>query len=292
MKLKIIIFLIFVTSGLSAMQPMQWLRTAQESLSVEEELAKQQEELLENEKLLEQKTAESAQQLLQETKRAQVKIAQLPDTIKNAVKEAATQELKEYYERRIYGLYRIPGYELELINKTQELLNLAADPHVGIPTGCVLHSDPPIHCETTILNIALDNRYIALAQLLINYGAVPNNSHLYYAIKESHPEVVRFLVDAGVNPNESFSGFYPYKTPLTYTVEQKDKNMFNLLLALGADPYAKYVLHNWFDVPKYTSTVQVLKEYISENDGRSKPLYEEMLKSIDEYSKKAKVRLP
>lgn len=225
--------------------------------------------------------------MLQEAKRAQVKIAQLPDTIKNAVKEAATQELKEYYQKRLYGLSRIPGYEQVLVAKTQLLLNLGADPNVGIPTGCVLHSDPPIYCKTTILNIALDNRYIALAQLLINYGAVPNNSQLYSAIKESHPEVVRFLVDAGVNPNESFSGFYPYKTPLTFTVEQKDKNMFNLLLELGADPHAKYVLHNWFDEPRYTSTLKVLKEYISKSTGDTKALYEQML--VDANSLKRKL---
>lgn len=286
MKLKTIIFLFFVTGGLSAMQPMQWLRTAHESLSIEEELVKQQKELLENEKLLQQKTTESANELVQEAKRAHAKIAQLPDTIKKAVKEAATQELKEYYQRRLYGLSRIPGYEQVLVAKTQLLLNLGADPNVGIPTGCVLHSDPPIYCKTTILNIALDNRYIALAQLLINYGAVPNNSDLYSAIRDSHPEIVRFLVRSGVNPNESFRGFYPYKTPLTFTVEKKDKNMFNLLLELGADPYAKYVLHTWFNVPKYTSTVEVLKENISESTGDTKALYEQMLTDANSLKRK------
>ncbi len=293
MRLLLLFILLIVSKGnIVAMQPTQWFRTAQESLEIEEELAKQQQELLENEKLLQRKTAESENELVQETKSAQAKIAQLPDTIKKAVKEAATQELKEYYEKRLFGLSRIPNYEQTMIAKAQQLLNLGADPHVGIPTGCVLESNPPIHCETTILNIALGNQFIELAQLLINYGAVPNNSDLYYAINESHPEVVRFLVRSGVNPNESFRGFYPYKTPLTFTVEKKDQNMFNLLLELGADPYAKYVLHTWFNEPRYTSTIEVLKEYISENgDVRSKTLYEQMLKSIDEYSKKAKVRL-
>ncbi len=268
MKVKIVIFLFFIVNELNAMQPMQWIRNAEQSIEAEEELLK---------------------------------------TTQARALEATAQLEKKVNDGTFFSYYEHgrPGYAQWLYNEIKKLLDLGADPNIRFKTGTVLQSNPPQFPTETLLEIAIP-RYPQIVKLLLQYGAQP--SGLHKALKEGAAEIVKMLIANGADPNASLEDttwirlegergtlrgdFNRDILPLIYTIELKKSDMFRLLLELGADPYLHSEFNTYWKTSFGPSAYDTLVEKIeTAKNADDKALYQAILNSIGEYSQKAKIKL-
>lgn len=267
MKYKLLALLI-ISVSLNAMQPMQWIRNAEQSIAAEEELLK---------------------------------------TTQARALEATAQLKKKVNDRTFFSYYEHgrPGYAQWLYNEIKKLLDLGADSNIRIRTGSALESSPPQFPSVSLLEIAIP-AYPEIVELLLRYGAQPFGLHK--ALKEGAAEIVKMLIANGTDPNTTLKdttwielegergiliGYFNRDIlPLTYTIDLKKPDMFRLLLELGADPYLHSEFNTYwktsFDPSAYDTLVEKIETAKNADD---KALYQAMLNSIDEYSKKAKIKL-
>lgn len=273
-----------LTSSLVAMQPMQWFRTAQESMETEEELIK---------------ATEHAQQKIQKMHQ---------ETSQARAQEATTQLEKKVNNGTFFSYYRHghANYAPWLYNEIKKLLDAGADPNIRIKTGSVLESRPPQFPTVSLLEIAIPV-YPKIVELLLHYGAQPLGLHK--ALKEGAANIVKMLIANGADPNASLEDttwirlegergtlrgdFNRDILPLIYTIELKKTDMFRLLLELGADPYLQGPKTNFSKQWGGPSAYEILIDKINKaQDTQEKTIFEAMLKSIDQYSKSGKIKLP
>ncbi|KAK2706489.1 hypothetical protein QYM36_016505 [Artemia franciscana] len=111
----------------------------------------------------------------------------------------------------------------------------------------------------TPLHIAVRNGRIDLCDLLISYGAtvdgmnLKNETPLVTAIKANNPEMVKYLLESGANPNCSQC--------LHHAVSEAKENLCQLLISYGANvdainmkcetPLVTAILNNNSDMVKY-----------------------------------------
>ena len=252
MKLKTIIFLFFVTSGLSAMQPAQWIRAADESLQREESL----------EKLA--KATHAASRIL-----------------KKVQNEEATRQLKSLViNSDVFNRKQGPQLKAEI----ERLLNLGADPNITIKdirVGFTLH----YHIETlSLVELAILN-YPELVELLLTHGAQPLGLHK--AIKLGSQSLVQSLIHHGADPNAQAPGaiwldsstLLVKPLPLIYSIFLANAQMFELLIDLGADPNLKN--------SGGQSALEIVTDFLNRPaPTRNRSIYQEMLKSATNLKRK------
>jgi ankyrin repeat protein len=121
------------------------------------------------------------------------------------------------------------------VNKKYSFSKLIAYPkfkHENMVEGTLLHlvARNPFN-EKTYCQAALDNM-IPIASSLVNRGAKLDligslgYSVLYRAIRSQHGNLVNFLLDAGVNPEEVYQGF----TPIIFAAAYENRPAMKLLI--------------------------------------------------------------
>lgn len=218
MKLKIIIFLIFVTSGLSAMQPSQWIRNAQlqeqaelrteDAAAATQELGKLAETyyftwLTKNERF----------ELINKTKQLLQRGAN-PNVITQAHPAIAD-----------YALALAIPVNPEIV---ELLLKAGADPDT-----IKKESSEPVIFSAIFYNSP------AIVKTLLDYNANPNKTWikgttplLYTIYSDKNPAIVDILLKYLADPNKS-DDFG--KTPLDEAIEKENIYIIKLLLQAGAN---------------------------------------------------------
>ncbi len=91
---------------------------------------------------------------------------------------------------------------------------------------------------TTPLKVAIRNNCEECAQLLLESGAKISQTDLHKAVYLKRHNIVSLFLKQGVNINYNN---YPYPTPLTYAVLNKDEKMISLLLDNNANPNIRFI---------------------------------------------------
>lgn len=190
MKIKIVIFLLFIANGLIAMQPMQWIRDV--TPAVKEEL----------------RTEDAAQATLELQILSQrfddpgIARHQLIQKVDRLLKRGANPNAAyRYYpglpERKITVISA--AIQTDLPEVVELLLQAGADPD---SPGYAL---PLI--KDSVLFRAIEKNNERIVALLLQYGADPNfntqpleQTPLLQAVEQGNPAIVRLLLQAGADP--------------------------------------------------------------------------------------------
>jgi hypothetical protein len=188
MKIRFAVYIIFLSSSLSAMQPMQWMRdvapTVQEELRAEDAAAATYELILLSRNF--DDPAVNRNQMIQ-------KVDRLLKRGANANAEYKYPDIPERKERVISAA--IP-YFPEIV---ELLLRAGADPNSPAYDSLI---------KASILFKAIQKNNVRIVTSLLRYGADPNfiteppeQTPLFDAITKGNPEIIRLLLQAGANPN-------------------------------------------------------------------------------------------
>ena len=94
----------------------------------------------------------------------------------------------------------------------------------------------------TLLYYAVEAGNMELARSLLAQGAKASSRYLFTAMENGHPEMVKLLVDARVDVNET--GRVLSETPLHRASRLNDIESTRILLEAGADPNLKDYMGN------------------------------------------------
>ncbi len=103
----------------------------------------------------------------------------------------------------------------------------------------------------TLLSIAAENKYPKTVARLIK--VVTNWNELFIgAINDNYPNMVKTLLDAGVDPNHEIE---PGRGALHYAIEENRTEIAKILLEAGADPSKKNAMYDLIITPLHLAIV-------------------------------------
>lgn len=102
-----------------------------------------------------------------------------------------------------------------------------------------------------------------LVRLLLKHGASPQGAPLNSAASEGHVEVMKLLLDAGANINQTYYGY----TPLRWAIRRNDLSATKFLIEEGARVYP--LDHTWGGGAKIQNLLR--EEYLRQNPPPANP---------------------